>query len=467
MARHEVLRTRYEVVDGDPVQIVDAPAPVDLVEEDLTGLAPADRAHRLAVLGTSGRRPVDLAGGPVFRAVLARCSAEEHALFLTVHHIAADGRSEELMVRELMADYRRLSAGEEYPAPAPPALQYADFAVWQRARLTEEKLRAGLDHWRGRLAGLAPLELPTDRPRPAVRDERGAVAPFTVPADVARRLSRLARERGATPFMAALAAFQVLLGRYSGSTDIAVGTPVSGRDRTETQDMLGLFLNTLVLRTDLSGAPGFGEVLNRVREGSLDDYGHQEVPFERLVDALAPERDPSRTPLFGAMFLWEGADGQPSGADAGGAETLVVERLAVGETTAKFDLTLSVSEQPDGSLSGGLNYATALFDAATAARMADHFTRLLTAAVAEPDVPVAELELMSPAELEQVVHRWNDTAVPFPTGTLHGLFEAQAAATPDAVAVADEDGTLGYAELDRRAEAVADALRARGPVPAP
>ncbi|MBH0247701.1 hypothetical protein I3W98_40675, partial [Streptomyces cavourensis] len=176
---------------------------------------------------------------------------------------------------------------------------------------------------------------------------------------------------GATPFMAALAAFQVLLGRYSGSTDIAVGTPVSGRDRTETQDMLGLFLNTLVLRTDLSGAPGFGEVLNRVREGSLDDYGHQEVPFERLVDALAPERDPSRTPLFGAMFLWEGADGQPSGADAGGAETLVVERLAVGETTAKFDLTLSVSEQPDGSLSGGLNYATALFDAATAARMAD------------------------------------------------------------------------------------------------
>ncbi|WP_345983919.1 amino acid adenylation domain-containing protein [Streptomyces sp. DSS69] len=465
VTRHEVLRTRYEVVDGDPVQIVDAPAPVDLVEEDLTGLDPADRARRLAVLGTSGRRPVDLAEGPVFRAVLARCSAEEHALFLTVHHIAADGRSEELMVRELMAYYGQLSAGEEYPEPAPPALQYADFAVWQRSRLTEERLRAGLAHWRGRLAGLTPLELPTDRPRPAVRDERGAVAPFTVPAEVAGRLSRLARERGATPFMAALAAFQVLLGRYAGSTDIAVGTPVSGRDRTETQDMLGLFLNTLILRTDLSGAPGFGEVLNRVREGSLDDYGHQEVPFERLVDALAPERDPSRTPLFGAMFLWEGADGESSEANAGGAETLVVERLAVGESTAKFDLTLSVAEQPDGSLSGGLNYATALFDAATADRMADHFTRLLTAAVAAPDVPVAELELMSPAELEQVVHRWNDTAVPFPTGTLHGLFEAQAAATPDAVAVADEDGTLGYGELDRRAEAVADALRARGAGP--
>ncbi|MFF7627627.1 amino acid adenylation domain-containing protein [Streptomyces cyaneofuscatus] len=465
VARHEVLRTRYQVVDGDPVQIVDAPAPVNLAEEDLARLAPADRARRLAVLGTSGRRPVDLAEGPVLRAVLARCSAEQHVLFLTVHHIAADGLSEELMVRELMAHYRRSIAGEEHPEPAAPTLQYADFAVWQRARLTEEKLREGLTHWRGRLAGLTPLELPTDRPRPAVRDESGAVAPFTVPADVAGRLSRLARERGATPFMAALAAFQVLLGRYSGSTDIAVGTPVSGRDRTETQNMLGLFLNTLVLRTDLSGAPGFGEVLDRVREGSLDDYGHQEVPFERLVDALAPERDPSRTPLFGAMFLWEGADGESPEANAGGAETLVVERLAVGETTAKFDLTLGVTEQPDGSLSGGLNYATALFDAATAARMADHFVRLLTAAVAEPDVPVAELELMSPAELEQVVHRWNDTAVPFPTGTLHGLFEAQAAATPDAVAVADEDGTLGYAELDRRAEAVADALRARGAGP--
>ncbi|TGZ04789.1 condensation domain-containing protein, partial [Streptomyces rhizosphaericola] len=177
VTRHEVLRTRYEVVDGDPVQIVDAPAPVDLVEEDLTGLDPADRARRLTALGTSGRRPVDLAEGPVFRAVLARCSAEEHALFLTVHHIAADGRSEELMVRELMAHYRRSTAGERHPDPAPPALQYADFAVWQRSRLTEERLRAGLDHWRGRLAGLTPLELPTDRPRPAVRDERGAVAP--------------------------------------------------------------------------------------------------------------------------------------------------------------------------------------------------------------------------------------------------------------------------------------------------
>ncbi|MFF9352045.1 amino acid adenylation domain-containing protein [Streptomyces sp. NPDC014734] len=465
VARHEVLRTRYPVIDGDPVQVIDAPAPVDLVEEDLTGSAPKDRARRLAALGTSGRQPVDLAEGPVLRAVLARREAEDHTLFVTVHHIAADGWSEDLLVRELTDGYRRLT-GPERPAPGPPALQYADFALWQRERLTEKRLEDGLGYWRERLAGLAPLELPTDRPRPAVRDETGAVAPFTVPAEAAARLSRLAREHGATPFMAALAAFQVLLSRYTGSTDIAVGTPVSGRDRAETQEMLGLFLNTLVLRTDLSGDPGFAEVLTRLREGALDDYGHQEVPFERLVNALAPERGPSRTPLFGAMFLWEGADGQgPGGADDSGTGTLVVERQAVGETTAKFDLTLSVTERADGSLSGGLNYATALFDPATAARMADHFTRLLAAAVAEPDAPVGGLELMSGPELYEVVHDWNDTAVRFPPGTLHGLFEARAATTPDAVAVTDEAGTLSYADLDHRADAVAAALRARGAGP--
>ncbi|MFB8113761.1 amino acid adenylation domain-containing protein [[Kitasatospora] papulosa] len=462
VARHEVLRTRYPVIGGDPVQVIDAPAPVDLAEEDLTGLDPQDRAERLAALGTSGRQPVDLADGPVVRAVLARCAAEEHTLFVTVHHIAADGWSEDLLVRELTERLRQ-PAG---PEPSAPALQYADFAVWQRARLGEDRLEDGLGYWRRRLAGVAPLELPTDRPRPAVRDDTGAVAPFTVPAEVAARLSRLARERGATPFMATLAAFKVLLSRYTGSTDIAVGTPVSGRDRAEAQQMLGLFLNTLVMRTDLSGDPGFGEVLTRLREGALDDYGHQEVPFERLVNALAPERDPSRTPLFSAMFLWEGADGQDSReTDGGGAGRLAVERLAVGERTAKFDLTLSVTEQPDGSLSGGLNYATALFDAATAARMAGHFTRLLDAAVADPEAPVGGLELMSGPELHEVVHRWNDTAVPFPAGTLHGLFEAQAAATPDAVAVTDEDGTLGYAELNHRADAVAAALRARGAGP--
>ncbi|MFH8759307.1 amino acid adenylation domain-containing protein [Streptomyces atroolivaceus] len=465
VARHEVLRTRYPVIDGEPSQVVDPPAPVELTETDLTGLDPADRARRLAALGTSERQPVDLAAGPVLRAVLARCAAEEHMLFVTVHHIAADGRSQDLLVRELAEQYRRLS-GEGSPPPVPPALQYPDFAVWQRERLTEERMEDGLGYWRKRLSGLAPLELPTDRPRPTVREESGAVAPFTVPVEVATALTRLAHEHGATPFMACLAAFQVLLSRYTGSSDIAVGTPVSGRDRPETQEMLGLFLNTLVLRTDLSGDPGFAEVLTRLREGALDDYGHQEVPFERLVNALAPERDPSRTPLFATMFLWEGAGGQAAARAEDSSEgTLSMDPAAVGESTAKFDLTLSLTERPDGSLSGGLNYATALFDPATAERMAGHFTRLLAAAVAEPDAPVTGLELMSGTELKQVLHDWNDTSTRYPGRTLHGLVETQAAATPDAVAVTDEAGELSYAELDRRADAVAAALRVLGAGP--
>lgn len=465
VARHEVLRTRYPVIDGEPSQVVDPPAPVELTETDLTGLDAAGRARRLAALGTSERQPVDLAAGPVLRAVLARCAAEEHMLFVTVHHIAADGRSQDLLVRELAEQYRRLS-GEGSPPPVPPALQYPDFAVWQRERLTEERMEDGLGYWRKRLSGLAPLELPTDRPRPTVREESGAVAPFTVPVEVATALTRLAHEHGATPFMACLAAFQVLLSRYTGSSDIAVGTPVSGRDRPETQEMLGLFLNTLVLRTDLSGDPGFAEVLTRLREGALDDYGHQEVPFERLVNALAPERDPSRTPLFATMFLWEGAGGQAAArAEDSGEGTLSMDPAAVGESTAKFDLTLSLTERPDGSLSGGLNYATALFDPATAERMAGHFTRLLAAAVAEPDAPVTGLELMSGTERQQVLHDWNDTSTRYPGSTLHGLFETQAAATPDAVAVTDEAGELSYAELDRRADAVAAALRVLGAGP--
>ncbi|MFC8592949.1 amino acid adenylation domain-containing protein [Streptomyces atroolivaceus] len=465
VARHEVLRTRYPVIDGEPSQLVDPPAPVELTETDLTGLDAADRARRLAALGTSERQPVDLAAGPVLRAVLARCAAEEHMLFVTVHHIAADGRSQDLLVRELAEQYRRLS-GEGSPPPVPPALQYPDFAVWQRERLTEERMEDGLGYWRKRLSGLAPLELPTDRPRPTVREESGAVAPFTVPVEVATALTRLAHEHGATPFMACLAAFQVLLSRYTGSSDIAVGTPVSGRDRPETQEMLGLFLNTLVLRTDLSGDPGFAEVLTRLREGALDDYGHQEVPFERLVNALAPERDPSRTPLFATMFLWEGAGGQAAArAEGSSGGTLSMDPAAVGESTAKFDLTLSLTERPDGSLSGGLNYATALFDPATAERMAGHFTRLLAAAVAEPDAPVTGLELMSGTERKQVLHDWNDTSTRYPGRTLHGLFETQAAATPDAVAVTDEAGELSYAELDRRADAVAAALRVLGAGP--
>ncbi|MEU1010710.1 amino acid adenylation domain-containing protein [Streptomyces sp. NPDC005890] len=456
--RHEVLRTRYPVVDGEPVQIVDEPGSVPLDEEDLGALDRAAADARIAALATGARRPVDLAEGPVFSAVLARLAPHEHALLLTVHHIACDGRSEDILVRELAEHYEDAVAGRPARSPEPP-VQYADFALWQRERLSGAALRRPLDHWRERLAGLPPLELPTDRPRPAVRDSAGGLAPLAVPAGTARRLTALAREHGATPFMALLAAHAVLLGRWSGRHDVAVGFPVAGRDRSQLEDVVGLFLNTLVLRVDLSGAPSFAHLLRQVRERALDAYAHQEIPFERLVEELAPERDPSRTPLFSSMLLWQDTAGSPTPTTMG---PLTAERLPVGESSAKFDLTVGLAEQPDGSLSGGVNYASALFDAATAERFAAQFARLLQSAVASPHTPVDELEILPAAERDRQLVDWNATGRPYPAGTLPLLFETQAARTPYADAVRFEGAALSYRDLNERADLLAHHLRTLG-----
>ncbi|MFI9275592.1 amino acid adenylation domain-containing protein [Kitasatospora sp. NPDC052896] len=458
VARHEVLRTRYPVVAGEPVQLIEEPAPVPLVELDLSGPDRAGAEARLAALATWDRTPVDLARGPVCSATLVRLADREHALLLTVHHIASDGWSEQLLLRQLTRSYEDAVAGR--PAAVPETgPQYADYALWQRERLAGELLENQLGYWQQRLAGLAPLELPTDRPRPTVRDTAGDQVPLTVPAAVARRLAELARAQGATSFMALLAAHTVLLGRWSGQRDIAVGTPVAGRDRPEAQELVGLFLNTLVLRTDLSGAPSFAEVIRRVREGALEAYAHQDLPFEQLVDALVPERDPSRNPLFATMVLWEDGSAGDAPRAAGG---LLVEPLPVGEGSAKVELTVGVAEQPDGSLAGGVTYASALFDRSTAERFAAQLVRLLESAVEAPELPIDELEILPERELDLVLSEWNDTARPYPTGTLASLFEAQAARTPDAVAAVFEGAVLSYAELDARAEHLARRLRARG-----
>ncbi|MEU1503426.1 amino acid adenylation domain-containing protein [Kitasatospora sp. NPDC005748] len=456
--RHEVLRTRYPVVDGEPVQVVDAPSVVPLTEEDLSTLDRAAADARLADLATGARRPVDLAEGPVLSAVLARLAPREHVVLLTVHHIACDGWSEDLLVGELAERYDDAVAGRPARTPDLP-VQYADYAVWQRERLSDGALRRRLDHWNERLAALAPLELPTDRPRPPVRDAAGALVPLVVPAATAGRLTALARDHGATPFMALLAAHAVLLGRWSGQRDVAVGSPVAGRDRAEVQDVVGLFLNTLVLRVDLAGPRTFAELLSQVRETALDAYGHQEVPFERLVEELAPERDPARTPLFSSMLLWQDAAGASTPAAMGG---LTVERLPVGESTAKFDLTVGLAAQPDGSLAGGVNYASALFDRATAERFAAQFTQLLEHAVAEPDTPLDELEILPREERERQLLSWNATGRGYPTGTLPLLFEAQVARTPNATALRFEGAELSYRELDVRANQLAHHLRRLG-----
>ncbi|HYQ66186.1 non-ribosomal peptide synthetase [Actinophytocola sp.] len=447
VARHEVLRTRYATVDGEPVQVIDAPGPVPWAE--VVG------ERRLAeVVAAAGRRPLDLATEWPVRAVLARVAADEHALLLTLHHIAADGWSESVLLTELDALYQAFAAGRPSTLP-PPAVQYADFAAWQRARLSGTRLTERLDYWRTRLSGLAQLELPTDRPRGPVRDADGATVAFTVPADLAGALTDLGRRHAATPFMVLLTAFQLLLGRYAGQTDVVVGSPVAGRDRTELDRAIGLFVNMVVLRTDLSGDGSFTDVLARVRETAFGAYEHQDIPFERLVDELAPVRDASRTPLFQVVFqLATTADEPPTG--------LLAEQARAGWSMAKFDVSLALVPQPDGSLAGELEYATALFDHATIERMAGHYLRLLTSIAARPDWPARRLELLTDAERARLL-AWSGPGESFPTGpSLPEVFQEQVARTPDAVAVSHNGARLTYAGLNARANRLAHHLRGTG-----
>jgi amino acid adenylation domain-containing protein len=456
VARHEVLRTRYPLVAGEPIQVVDEAAPVDLVIVDLRAWERPERERRLVALATSERCPVSLATGPVLRATLARLAPDEHALLLTVHHIAVDGWSEGIVIAELGRRYAAAVAGR--PAGVPPlSLQYADLAVWQRS----ESFRAGLDkqsaYWRDRLAGLTPLELPTDRPRPPVRESQGDLLSIELAAPTAEALRRLARSHGATPYQILLAGFVVLLSRYTGRTDVAVGAPIAGRDRPEVQDLVGLLLNTVVLRTDLSGEPCFLDVLERVRDATLDAHDNRDLPFEWLIDELAPERDPSRSPLFSTMFVWD--DAVTAGSEAGG---LRIERIPVGESSAKFDLTVAVAERPDGSVRVGFNYATSLFDRATIERMASHYGRLLAGAAAEPRLPVERLDLLDPAERRELTVDWNATAASAPAVTLTRLLREQADRTPDAVALRFGAEDLTYRRLHAEADVLGRRLRREG-----
>ncbi|GIJ29456.1 hypothetical protein Vqi01_46180 [Micromonospora qiuiae] len=456
VARHEVLRTRYVVIDGEPGQVIDPPGPATLHEVDLRGLDPAAQDERIAGWMTHDRAPVDLATGPVLTGTLARLADEEHALVVTLHHIAFDGWSEQVLWRELDRLYTAALAGGPSPL-APLPVQYADFAAWQRGVMSGATLDRQLDYWRQALAGASAVELPLDRPRPQVRESACDLVPFAVAAPDSRALHEIARQAGATPFMVLMAVYAIMLGRFARSNDITIGTPVACRDRAEVTDLIGLFLNTLVLRTDLSGDPSFREVLRRVKEMALGAYAHQELPFERLVDELAPVRDASRTPLFSTMFLW--ASGNSEARRVGG---LRAEELPVGESDAKFDLTLVVIDQPDGSLTGFLNYATALFDRDTVDRFATHFTGLIGNIARTPDAPLSRLVESPPAERQRVVREWNETGVAYPTGTLPELFARQVARTPDAVALRFEGEDVSYAELDRRADRLARYLTDAG-----
>ncbi|HVS00465.1 MAG TPA: amino acid adenylation domain-containing protein, partial [Thermoanaerobaculia bacterium] len=350
--RHEALRTVFAAPQGSPVQVIRAPFPFELAMVDLSEL-PESRRETLAsaLAGEEASRPFDLARGPLLRGLLLRLGGDDHVAALTMHHIVSDGWSMGILVREVTALYAAFTEGRPSPLPELP-VQYADFAAWQRSWLHGEALESEIAFWRRQLAGLPPrLELPTDRPRPAAQSFRGASRPVHLPAELTRQAQILGRREGATLFMVLLAAFQALLARYSGQQDLAVGTPGAGRSRVEIEGLIGFFVNTLVLRGDLSGEPSFRGLLGRVRETTLAAHTHQDVPFERLVQELSPERNPAHTPLFQAMLVLQNAP----------AERLAIRDLRlrpvdVATATAKFDLTLSLVEQ-DGELRGAVEYA--------------------------------------------------------------------------------------------------------------
>ncbi|HEX2078036.1 MAG TPA: condensation domain-containing protein, partial [Longimicrobium sp.] len=458
--RHESLRTTFGEVDGSPVQVIAPFGGFSLPVEDLSALSEADREAAVGRrAGEEAARPFDLSAGPLFRAALLRLGAQEHVLLLSMHHIVSDAWSSGVLFRELSALYGAYREGGESPLPE-LGVQYANYAVWQREQLAGEVLDRQLAYWKERLTGApALLELPTDHPRPAVRTYRGATVPFEISPELLERLQALGRSEGATLYMTLLGAFQVLLSKYADSEDVVVGSPIAGRTRGEVEELIGFFVNTLVLRTDLSGDPSFREVLRQVREATLGAYEHQEVPFEKLVAELQPERSLSHSPLFQVMFTLQNADAEGGGATLPG---LSVSGVGAAREIAKFDLSLTLAATGQG-LRGGLNYSTDLFERGTVERMLGHLARVLEQVAADADVRLSQLELLGEAERSLVLEAWNRTEAEYPADRcIHELFEAQAARTPDAVAIEFEGETLSYGELNEWANRLAHHLAGLG-----
>ncbi|MEE1764997.1 non-ribosomal peptide synthetase [Streptomyces sp. SP18BB07] len=451
--RHEALRTVFAEDEHGPHQVVlPSVPPLTVVRADEDTLD-----ERLA---DAVRTPFDLTAQPPLRATLFDLGAGENVLLLVLHHIAGDGASMAPLARDLTTAYAARSRGET-PDRAELPLQYADFAVWQRQSLGEpddpdSTLSHQLDHWRTTLAGLPEqLELPFDRPRPAVPTHRGDTVPFTVEPAVHEALVRLARAHHTTVFMVVHAALATLLHRLGAGDDIVIGSPVANRTDDALTPLIGYFANNLVLRTDLTGDPDFTEVLRRVRAADLAAYAHQDVPFERVVEALNPARSTARHPLFQTGLNFSGADQQAALDLAVDLPGLIARVRPVASPTAKFDLSFFLTERPEGGVNGLLEFATDLFDRDSAARIAERFTRLLAALTAEPQRPVREFDLVDADERRLLLTEWNNTGHEVPTQTLTDLIEAQVARTPDAPAVVFGTTELTYAELDSRANRLA------------
>jgi amino acid adenylation domain-containing protein len=456
--RHDVLRTRFEEVNGVPMQVVAREMTFHLPVQDLSFLAPNEREERAhQVIQKESIASFDLGAGPLLRGGLLRLGEEEHILFLVAHHIVSDGWSVGVLGTELSLLYAAFLKAEPSPLPELP-VQYADYAAWQRERLQGELLQRELGYWRQKLSGAPPvLELPLDRPRPPVLSERGDVVAVEFSKELSSHLRTLSEREGATLFMALLAAWQLLLYRYTGETDISVGTPVAGRKQIETEGLIGFFVNTLVMRTDLSGGPTFLELLRRVRDVVLEAHAHQELPFEKLVAELSVQRSQSYSPLFQNMLAFLD---KPRPWNLEGTETTMIPART---GTSKFDLLLQLSTNAEGKLQGDLEYSQDLFDSSTMRRLAGNLESLLEAIVADPGQPIASLNLLSAEQRHQVVKIWNQTETIFPREKcVHELFEEQALRTPHAPAVSYEGEQLSYRELNERANHLAHHLRSLG-----
>ena len=456
--RHQALRTRVVIEHGEPVQEPTPSGPFPLPLTDLSSRPPAEREDESKRLASEELlHPFDLARGRLLRASLLRLGAEEHVLVLAIHHITSDGWSMQLLLRELATLYTAFAAGRPSPLPELP-IQYAEYARWQREHFQGATLERELSYWRERLKGApAVLEVPSDRPRPGVQTYAGAQHSFLLPGDLVAGLTALARRERASLFMVLLAAFKALLWRYTGQTDLVVGVPTAGRNRLELESLIGCLANALVLRTDLSGDPGFREALARVRAGALGAYAHQELPFEKLVEELQPERNASHHPIFQVMFNFR--DFPPA---MGGIPGVAVEDLKVERGTALFDLSLALVRGAEG-ITCGLGYSTDLFDASTVVRIGSHYRALLESAVADSSRRLSETPLWSEAERGRVLHEWNATARDYPLELCaHQLFERQAALHPSTVALLFNDRRVTYGELNHRANQLAHHLRRVG-----
>ncbi|MBE8997966.1 amino acid adenylation domain-containing protein [Nostoc sp. LEGE 12447] len=455
--RHEILRTTFPAVDGKPLQVIFPSLALVMPVLDFQGI---EESEVQQIVTKEARQPFDLSNGPLLRVTLLRLGSESHILVLIMHHIITDGWSMGIFIQELSTLYRGFTLSSPLLLPELP-IQYADFAVWQRQWLTEEIQKQQLNYWKQQLADAPPLlELPTDKPRPAVQTFCGATQEFQIDQNLSKQIKTFSQQSGATLFHTLLAAFVVLMFRYSGQDDICIGSPIANRNRREIEPLIGFFVNTLVLRNQIKGNPSFNEFLSQVRQVATSAYTHQDVPFEQVVEALQPERSLSYNPLFQVVFVLENFL-----LDTLELPDVTLTPQFVERGTSQFDLTLAVWETKAG-LIGSWEYNSDLFEADTIARMTSHFQTLLAAIIANPNQSIGELPMLSQPERHQLLVEWNDTYTPYPhSKCIHELFEEQVEKTPDAIAVVYENESLTYQQLNLRANQLAHYLQTLGVKP--